>query len=114
MQENEQAIRNLVDTWMSASRTGDLATVLNLMDDEVVFLVPSREPFGKEEFAASSKEMQVIENCRRRERAEASNEDLEGSWDEQFKTKQSNGTRYRIGCRNTWGNWIWCRLIAGR
>jgi uncharacterized protein (TIGR02246 family) len=60
MQDDEQAIRKLVDTWMSATKTGDLTTVLNLMDDEVIFLVAGKEPFGKEEFAASSKAMKDI------------------------------------------------------
>ena len=54
MHDDERAIRQLVDTWMSASRTGDLTTVLDLMDDEVIFLVPGKEPFGKEGFALSS------------------------------------------------------------
>jgi uncharacterized protein (TIGR02246 family) len=54
---DEQAIRDLVDKWMAASKAGDLATVLSLMADDVVFMVPSRPPFGKEEFAASSKSM---------------------------------------------------------
>jgi len=42
MQSDEQAIRNLVDTWMTASRTGDLATVLRLMADDVIFMVRAK------------------------------------------------------------------------
>jgi uncharacterized protein (TIGR02246 family) len=57
MENDEQAIRKLVATWMDASRKGDLATVLSLMDDDIVFMVPGKEPFGKEEFAANSKAM---------------------------------------------------------
>jgi len=34
---DEQAIRNLAATWISASKAGDLATVLDLMTDDVVF-----------------------------------------------------------------------------
>ena len=60
MQNDEQAIRDLVDTWLAASKAGDLATVLNLMADDVIFMVPGKEPFGKEEFAASSKEMKDV------------------------------------------------------
>lgn len=52
--DDKQAIRDLVDRWMQASRTGDIATVLSLMTDDVVFMVPGREPFGKEAFAAAS------------------------------------------------------------
>ena len=57
MSEDEKAIRELVSTWMEASRTGDTDTVLSLMADDVVFMVPGREPFGKEEFAAAARGM---------------------------------------------------------
>jgi len=52
--DDERAIRSLVDTWMTATRDGDQATVLNLMADDAIFMVPGREPFGKEAFAANS------------------------------------------------------------
>ena len=52
MTEDERAIRALVSTWMAASRAGDTETVLSLMADDVVFMVPGAEPFGKEAFAA--------------------------------------------------------------
>jgi uncharacterized protein (TIGR02246 family) len=51
---DEQAIRDLVEQWMTATRNGDTATVLSLMADDVVFMVPGKEPFGKEAFAAAS------------------------------------------------------------
>ena len=57
---DEQAIRELIDTWMRASRAGDTATVLSLMTDDVVFMVPGREPFGKEAFASSSQSMKNV------------------------------------------------------
>jgi uncharacterized protein (TIGR02246 family) len=57
MSPDERAIRDLVDTWMKASRAGDTATVLSLMSDDVIFMVPGREPFGKEAFAAASQSM---------------------------------------------------------
>jgi uncharacterized protein (TIGR02246 family) len=60
MQNDEQTIRELVDTWMAASKSGDLATVLSLMSDDVVFMVPGKEPFGKDAFAATSEEMKNI------------------------------------------------------
>jgi uncharacterized protein (TIGR02246 family) len=52
--DDEAAIRTLVDTWLAASKAGDIATVLRLMTDDVVFMVPGREPFGKQAFAAAS------------------------------------------------------------
>ena len=51
MNDDERQIRELVATWMSATRAGDLATVLDLMTDDAVFLVAGRPPFGKQEFA---------------------------------------------------------------
>ena len=54
---DERAIRDLVATWMEASRAGDTAKVLSLMADDVIFQVPGREPFGKEAFAAASRGM---------------------------------------------------------
>jgi uncharacterized protein (TIGR02246 family) len=57
MTDDERAIRAVVDTWFAASRSGDLDTVLSLMTDDVVFMVPGQQPFGKEAFAAASKGM---------------------------------------------------------
>ena len=58
VQENdEQAIRQLVDEWLDASKRGDLETVIGLMTDDVLFMVPGQDPFGKEEFAANSRGM---------------------------------------------------------
>ena len=57
MNDDERAIREVIDTWMSATSTGDVETVLSLMDNEVVFLVHGRPPFGKQEFAQQSKSM---------------------------------------------------------
>jgi uncharacterized protein (TIGR02246 family) len=60
MSPDERAIRDLVDTWMKASRAGDTETVLSLMSDDVVFMVPGREPFGKQTFAANSRSMDGV------------------------------------------------------
>lgn len=61
MTDDERAIRNLVDTWMTATKAGDHRTVLSLMADDVIFMVPGGEPFGKEAFAAQSASMQDME-----------------------------------------------------
>ena len=56
MQDDETEIRQLVATWMSASKAGDTETVLSLMADDVVFLLPGQPPMiGKEAFAAASR-----------------------------------------------------------
>jgi uncharacterized protein (TIGR02246 family) len=60
MSEDERAIRDLAATWIAASKAGDHETVLGLMTDDVVFMVPGAEPFGKEAFAAASKGMQGL------------------------------------------------------
>ena len=61
MSSDERAIRELVDTWMKASRAGDTETVLGLMSDDVIFMVPGREPFGKQTFAANSRSMDGVQ-----------------------------------------------------
>jgi uncharacterized protein (TIGR02246 family) len=61
MTDDERAIRELVETWMDASRRGDLATVLGLMSDDVLFLTPGHEPFGKEAFRAAFESMRGVE-----------------------------------------------------
>jgi uncharacterized protein (TIGR02246 family) len=58
MPNDEQAIRDLVATWMKATIAGDLPQILQLMADDVVFLTPGREPFGRKEFEAGFKAMQ--------------------------------------------------------
>ena len=55
MQNDEEEIRQLVSTWMSATRAGDVETVLSLMADDVVFLVPGRPPMRKADFAAAAR-----------------------------------------------------------
>lgn len=58
MDRDEQAIRSLVATWMQATAAGDLSRVLELMDDDIVFLGAGRPPMrGKSDFAAASKGM---------------------------------------------------------
>lgn len=54
MNQDERAIRELVERWMQASMSGDTQTVLSLIADDAIFMVPGREPFGKEVFAAAS------------------------------------------------------------
>ena len=60
LQNDEEAIRQLERTWMAASKAGDLSKVLSLMADDVIFMVPGRQPFGKEAFKASSQDMKGV------------------------------------------------------
>jgi uncharacterized protein (TIGR02246 family) len=60
MTDDERAIRNLVETWIAASKAGDLETVLGLMADDVIFMAPGQKPFGKEAFAAASGKLKNV------------------------------------------------------
>jgi uncharacterized protein (TIGR02246 family) len=57
MDKDEQEIRELVSTWMSATRAGDKEKVLSLMSDDVLFLIAGHAPMRKENFAASAAEV---------------------------------------------------------
>jgi uncharacterized protein (TIGR02246 family) len=60
MQSDEEAIRGVVETWLAASRSGDTKTILQLMTDDVVFMVPGAAPFGKEAFAQKSQQLEGV------------------------------------------------------
>jgi uncharacterized protein (TIGR02246 family) len=54
MTNDEQEIRQLVATWIEATKAGDADTVLSLMTDDVVFLITGQPPMiGKAAFAAA-------------------------------------------------------------
>jgi uncharacterized protein (TIGR02246 family) len=56
MTSDEQEIRQLVATWMSATKAGDIDTVLGLMTEDVVFLIPGRSPMqGRDAYAAAAR-----------------------------------------------------------
>lgn len=55
MAGDEQEIRALIDLWIKASRENDLETVLGLMDEDAVFLLPGRGPMRRDEFEKISR-----------------------------------------------------------
>ena len=55
MTKDEEEIRNLISTWMSATKAGDYETVLGLIADDAQFLVAGHAPFGKDAYEAASK-----------------------------------------------------------
>ena len=79
MTEDERAIRELVETWMRASKAGDIVSVLDLMTDDVIFMVPGGEPFGKEEFRVASEAMPKPPPTACRSASESSTTGLGGS-----------------------------------
>ncbi|MEM5437401.1 SgcJ/EcaC family oxidoreductase [Paraburkholderia diazotrophica] len=61
MTDDERAIRELIDTWLAASKAGDTATVLSLMTDDAVFMIAGQKPFGKAAFMAASEGQKNID-----------------------------------------------------
>jgi uncharacterized protein (TIGR02246 family) len=56
MHPDEQAIRDLIAEWMSATAAGDPSRLLGLMDEDVVFLTPGQPPMrGRDRFVAGLK-----------------------------------------------------------
>jgi uncharacterized protein (TIGR02246 family) len=50
---DELQLRHWYTAWENATRSGDLPRLLDMLDNEVIFLVNGKEPFGKKEFAAT-------------------------------------------------------------
>lgn len=55
MQSDEEQIRQLTASWLSATRRSDIGTVLDLMTDDAVFLMPGHGPMTKKDFAEVAK-----------------------------------------------------------
>lgn len=56
MQNDEQAIRDLIASWLVATADGDVNRVVSLMAEDVVFLLPGQPPMtGKSAFAEGFK-----------------------------------------------------------
>ena len=56
MEADEREIRQVVAKWMTATKAGDIETVLTLMADDVVFLIAGQPPMiGKAAFAAAAR-----------------------------------------------------------
>jgi uncharacterized protein (TIGR02246 family) len=58
MQDDIQAIRATITSWMEATAAGDLNRILSLMTEDVVFLTPGNPPMrGRDGFAANFQSM---------------------------------------------------------
>src|SRR5438552_16018054 len=53
MRNDEEAIRTWLNDWLRASAKGDSETMLAMLTDDMVFLVPGQPPVGKKEFKAA-------------------------------------------------------------
>jgi len=62
---DERQIRDTHTTWIAAVNAGNLAQLLTLMTDDVVFLNPGQEPMGRDAFSAnfSNAQGQVLVDC---------------------------------------------------
>jgi uncharacterized protein (TIGR02246 family) len=65
MDSDERQICEVHSNWIDAVNAGDLARLLTLMADDVVFLNPGQAPFGRAEFSAhfSAAQGQVRISC---------------------------------------------------
>src|SRR6185437_9891579 len=53
MPSDEQEIRTVHSVWIDAVNAGDLARLLTMIAEDVVFLGPGQAPFGREGFASN-------------------------------------------------------------
>jgi uncharacterized protein (TIGR02246 family) len=58
--EDARQIRELIASWIAASKAHDLPALMGMMTDDVVFMTPGRAPFGKTEFAADVERMKGV------------------------------------------------------
>lgn len=53
MDSDEQAIRDLIATWLQATNAADAGRILNLIADDALFMTPGQPPMSKADFAAA-------------------------------------------------------------
>jgi uncharacterized protein (TIGR02246 family) len=53
MEIDERTIRAVHSTWIDAVNAGDLAHLLTLVAEDVIFLTPGQEPSGREKFSSN-------------------------------------------------------------
>jgi uncharacterized protein (TIGR02246 family) len=80
MSPDEQAIRQLVATWIDATRAGDVDTVLGLMAENALFLLPGQPPMTKAAFAEASKAMAGADAPRIDGQSEIEEIEIAGDW----------------------------------
>lgn len=55
--QDEQQIRAVIDTWAKATAEGNLDALLNLMTEDVTFLIPGKPPMHRAEFISAFESM---------------------------------------------------------
>jgi len=114
-QDDEQAIRESVETWLAASKKGDLSTMLDLLADDVLFIVAGKEPFGKKEFAAANQEQ--MKDLEMDARIDIKEIEVAGDWawmrsfldltfTREGKAARNSGHILTIWQKNSAGRWV--------
>lgn len=80
MESDEPEIRQLVSTWMAATKAGDVEAVLSLMADDVVFLMPGQPVMRKADFAAAARAQSGQERPRFDSTSEIQEIKILGDW----------------------------------
>ncbi len=69
MNDDQTAIRDLVQRWADATRSGDIGAISGMMTEDALFHVAGRDPFDAEAFRASAEKQRAagmkIESTRR-------------------------------------------------
>jgi uncharacterized protein (TIGR02246 family) len=79
MQSDEQAIRDVIATWLRASSANDVNALASLMDEDVVFLTPGQAPIrGRDNFLAI--QMQVLGQVRIEAASDIQEVRVAGDW----------------------------------
>lgn len=65
--DDQAAVRAVIQQWLEASNRGDHDAALALMADDVEFLVCGSPPFGKQRFAETAKQMAGVKMSARSE-----------------------------------------------
>ena len=78
MADDEQGIRDLIDNWLRATARGDIADLMQMMAEDVVFLTPGQAPMGRDEFATGF--LAAIEHVRIEASANVQEIDIAGDF----------------------------------
>ena len=129
MPNDEQLIRDVIDTWMGATAKGDVAEILKLMDEDAVFLVAGQPPMrGRDAFAAGFKK--ALEKFRLDATSDIQEIQVIGDWaycwnyltvnmtpiDKGGLPVRRSGNVLTIFRKNSGGNWVLFRdanLLGG-
>ena len=129
MANDEQLIRDVIETWMRATAKGDVAEILKLMDEDAVFLVTGQPPMrGRQAFAAGFKK--ALEKFRLEATSDIQEIQVMGDWaycwnhlsvtmtpiEEAGSPVGRSGNVLTIFRKNSGGNWVLFRdanLLGG-